>query len=480
MVPTRPRLLVEPPGIVDSLGEDAVALAAHAGLHLDPWQSADLALMLSRRADGKWAAFEFAHIVARQNGKGAVLEARELAGLFLIDTDQTILHSAHEAKTSREAFLRISTLIKNTPDLHKRVASYYQSNDNIAIHLKNDKRLRFVTRTRGGGRGFSGDLIIIDEAYELDSGPIAALLPVLSARTNGQLAYASSGGMEGSEHLHSVRRRALAGGGESLAWCEYSPDSEAADFDIDDQQAWADANPSLDIRITLETIRREREIMTADVFARERLTIFDADRSDAARTVDPAAWAARHHPNANMAGPVTLGVAVSLDRAWSAVAAVGRCDHGHWLAEVIEVRNGTGWVAPAVAGYLERNPDISEVSMVDAGPSGELAVSFDGAGLAYSAMKSNEYGRACGALLSAVVELDRPADQCVCHLSDPLLNLAVGNVHKKPFGDAWAWMRGDSDVSALEAVTVAFGRAVASSGVVVGPSVYEERGFLSL
>ena len=58
------------------------------------------------RADGKWAAFETALIVPRQNGKGSILEARELAGLFLFG-EQLILHSAHEFKTAQEAFRRV-------------------------------------------------------------------------------------------------------------------------------------------------------------------------------------------------------------------------------------------------------------------------------------------------------------------------------------------------------------------------------------
>jgi hypothetical protein len=37
---------------------------------------------LGVREDGKWAAFEVGLDVSRQNGKGGILEARELAGLF--------------------------------------------------------------------------------------------------------------------------------------------------------------------------------------------------------------------------------------------------------------------------------------------------------------------------------------------------------------------------------------------------------------
>jgi len=38
---------------------------------------------LAEAADGRWAAFEFRSAVARQNGKGEVIMALELAKLYL-------------------------------------------------------------------------------------------------------------------------------------------------------------------------------------------------------------------------------------------------------------------------------------------------------------------------------------------------------------------------------------------------------------
>lgn len=83
------------PQHVTSAGHEAVDLAASAGLILDPWQAFVLEHALGERGDGQWAAFEVGLVVPRQNGKGSVLEARELAGLFLFG-EELILHSAHE------------------------------------------------------------------------------------------------------------------------------------------------------------------------------------------------------------------------------------------------------------------------------------------------------------------------------------------------------------------------------------------------
>jgi hypothetical protein len=46
----------------------------------------------------------------RQNGKGGIIEARELWGLF-IGGEKLILHSAHEFKTAKEAMRRIEELL---------------------------------------------------------------------------------------------------------------------------------------------------------------------------------------------------------------------------------------------------------------------------------------------------------------------------------------------------------------------------------
>lgn len=83
------------PDYATSAGREAVDLARSCGLWLDPWQAFVLEHGLGERSDGKWSAFECAIVVSRQNGKGSILEARELAGLFLFD-EQLILHSAHE------------------------------------------------------------------------------------------------------------------------------------------------------------------------------------------------------------------------------------------------------------------------------------------------------------------------------------------------------------------------------------------------
>src|SRR4051812_40865994 len=189
---------------------------------LDDWQRHILSVALGERSDGKWAAFEVGLIVGRQNGKGAVLEARELAGLFLFGED-LILHSAHEFKTAQEAFRRLLALVQSTSDLDRRVMRVRTSHGEEGIELKGGQRLRFVARSTGSGRGFSGHTLILEEAYNRSPEALAALLPTMAARPNPQLWYTSSAPLDRPECavLRRLCKRGREGESEALAYMEF-------------------------------------------------------------------------------------------------------------------------------------------------------------------------------------------------------------------------------------------------------------------
>jgi hypothetical protein len=72
-------------------------------------------------------------IVSRQNGKGAILEARELAGLFQFG-EELILHSAHEYRTAMEAFRRILACLGR---LGRRINDNLFDVDGILVKVTN-------------------------------------------------------------------------------------------------------------------------------------------------------------------------------------------------------------------------------------------------------------------------------------------------------------------------------------------------------
>ncbi|MDA3624262.1 terminase large subunit [Saccharopolyspora sp. WRP15-2] len=441
------------PRYAHTSGDEAIELCAMAGLHLDPWQQLVLRDSLGERDDGSWAAFEVGVIVPRQNGKGSILEARELTGLFLLD-EELILHSAHEFKTAQEAFRRINRLIDDTPALKRRVARVRTSHGEEGIELKDGRRLRFVARSTGSGRGFTADLVILDEAYNLPSEAMAALLPTLAARPNPQLWYTSSAGMEESTQLREIRKRGLEGDlqgrAKRLAYFEWSAQTDAKNYEtaLADRDEWARANPALGIRLTEDFIEAESAAMGGLEFARERLGIWYDEEADV--VIRARDWQAVADSASRRSGPVVFGLDVSLNRTHGAISVCGRREDGLLHSELVDYREGTAWMVDRIGELIERH-EPAAVVMDPGGPAGGLLAALQDEGIEPVLLTTREAGQACGAFFDLVVNGE------LRHFDQPPVNAAVAGAKKRPLGDAWVWNRKESrnDVAPLVAATLA-------------------------
>lgn len=457
----KPRLRSVPQATYSD-GDVAVELAASAGVHLDPWQGDWLTDALGVRDDGRWASFEVGGVVSRQNGKGEVLLARELAGLFVFG-ERLIVHSAHLYPTAQEAFLRIKQAIENTDDLIRKCHKPRMTNGEQGIELLSKYgggRLRFMARSKGGGRGFTGDTIILDEAYDLGAMHMAAILPTLSAVPNPQLWYTSSAGMTTSEQLNAVRRRGLKGDDPRLAYLEWSAAKRPCAADncnhhadaegcwLDDRRGWAEANPALGIRITEEFIENERRAMSEnpEEFARERLGIFSDDRTEAVLDMDK--WDELADRESQFQGRPALAIDVPPSRTSISIAAAGLREDGRLHLELIEQSGLTG--APERLRELQDRHFPQALIIDPASPAGAILQDLDRAGVRYTTVTARQYAQACGALYDA-----NEAGSLV-HLDQEPLNTALLAAKKRTLGDAWAWDRKDgTDISPLVAVTLA-------------------------
>jgi hypothetical protein len=299
--------------------------------------------MLGRTTLGRWAAFEFAELVARQNGKGEILLARALAGLYLFD-ETLILHSAHEFKTAAEAFLRIKAVIDGAPHLSKLVKAMPSSHGNEGVELTTGQRLRFMARSGGSGRGFTGDTILLDEAQQLPRKAVGAMLPTLSARPNPQVCYFGTVPTpeNDSEHWTSVRDRGRSGNDATLAWLEWSAGLRCDD--MDDRELWIASNPALGYRISEEAIARERNALPPESFLAERLSVWPEFSSKA--VIDPHDWlscraAEQYLTNRDpewMGRPVCFAVEVDPGRMWASIAAAGPCIEGGTALDIVDHR----------------------------------------------------------------------------------------------------------------------------------------------
>lgn len=441
------------PPAASSSAVEAVELAGSVGLVLDPWQRLALETSLGETEQGRWAAFEFGLLVARQNGKGSIIEARELAGLFLFG-EQMILHSAHDFKTCSEAFRRLLGWIENCPDLSRRVKKVATANGKESIELKNGARIRFVARSKGSGRGFTGDLIVLDEAMILSQDAVAAMMPTLSARPNPQIWYTGSAPFAESTVWHHVRRRALeaidSGGGGRLAWAgwEAPQGSDPADRDV-----WLRTNPAIGYRISTEYLEAEFDALDFDSFLRERLSVAEPTQVKS-RMIDADGWLSRKDPASVPVGHLVVGVDVQPGSVSGSLGVAGvRSDQVRHI-EVIDSRDGTGWIVGRVMELVDRNPDIVAVVLDPRSPAGGLLTQLRAVlEIPVVEVGSAEHGRAVAGLLQHV------ANGTVAHLGQPVLDSAVEAARPRAMGDAQAFSRSSSDanIAPLVAVTLALG-----------------------
>jgi hypothetical protein len=175
--------------------------------------------------------------VARQNGKTTLLVPlivqRLLAG-------QRVMHTAQNRELPREVFgLVADLLVKQHRELLRSAPRF--ANGQEEIRLKNGGHYRIVAPTRGGARGPSNDLVIIDELREMtDLDFIAAAKPTLVASKQPQMVYLSNAGTVTSVVLNALRQRAATDSG--LAYLEWSA---APDRAADDVAGWREANPAI-------------------------------------------------------------------------------------------------------------------------------------------------------------------------------------------------------------------------------------------
>jgi hypothetical protein len=435
---------------------------------LDDWQQALMIDSLGERPDGKWSAFEVGVVVPRQNGKGALAECRELAGLVLFG-EMLILHSAHEYKTAAEAFLRMKALLTNNDDLRRRVKHVREAAGEQGVEFRNGARLRYVARSKGSGRGFSGDVNILDEAFALEPAHMAALMPTMSARPNPQIWYTSTPPLEPAALLAELRARGVASQGDHsgrLAYFEWSPPlnyrptPKAQPLTLSDREMWALCNPALDIRIEPEFVEAERGALPDEEFARERLGVWPPDSSEAWGVISEAHWRAAHDMSSVLANPVALAADVTPDRRSASIAAAGRNAAGKRHVEMIEHRTGTGWVIARLVQLAQAHRPCALV-IDTAGPAGSLIASLrtelDKAGLASVEVltpSARDAASAYGSFYDGVCGED-VSGRDVVHLNQPELATALAGAKRRPLGDAWAWSRVSEsvDISPLVAAT---------------------------
>lgn len=366
----RPRVHVAP-RVEQTYGDLAAKFSADYGLEPDAWQRFILDDWLGRRG-ASWAALTCGLSVPRQNGKNALLEMRELFGM--VGLGERILHTAHEVKTAQKHFRRLKYFFGTRaddpgakfPELNALVEQVRAVNGQEAIFLKNGGSVELVARSKNSGRGFTVDVLVMDEAQEMSEDALEALMPTTSAAPLGDPQWIFTGTPPGpnaiGEVFTRVRREALSDSPGKLTWHEWSVEGQV---DLDDRVLWRMTNPALDAgRLQEDVIEGERARFSDGGFARERLGKW-APTDGASRRWSAEFWGSARTETPPEGGVRSFAVAFSLDGSRLSLAGAVKHDGGVHV-ELIDAFQGVQerGVDPLADWLAERWRDTSRIAIL--------------------------------------------------------------------------------------------------------------------
>ena len=272
---------------------DTLDLLSEAGFECMDWQAFLLEAWMGVRADGRWSAPIVGNETSRQQGKTRCIQGRAAAEMLFYDG--TVIYTAQLQKTSTETFEEMAQLMDTKP-LRKFLApnGIRTALGREEIRLKSGARMKFLARTRNGGNGQHGSLLIFDEAQYLEPDAQGSFLFAISAcrtRRGPQTIYNGNAPEDGdyAEVYERIRGDALTGKTRLTAWTEWSCGESSQLPDVADRDVWVRTNPSWGILLHPDTVEAEFESQDAVKFAHQRLGWFKA-RGFADRLFSAEEW----------------------------------------------------------------------------------------------------------------------------------------------------------------------------------------------
>ena len=457
----------------ESYGPDALRLAQAYAFTPFAWQTFVTKIILALTPERRWAHTAVGLSVPRQNGKNVVLEIIELYQMLVLN--RMILHTSHEIKTSKKAFIRFCEIFQDRrfPELARRVKVIRSTNgqEAVLLHTATCRRLDskvcgcpgggvlFTARSKSAARGYTVDTLVLDEAQELGEVVYAALLPTISAAPSGNpqqlLAGTPPSPVNDGEVFTRVRRAAMSSV-PGVAWLEWSFD---ADGDPSDTGQWAQANPSLGWLLSLDTVETEHAMLDEQTFCRERGGQWISATRGA--VIPSHLWAGLAEPDSQPGPEYSIGVDQTPEGDLTSIAIASARPDGVWHTELVEHREGAGWVPDRVAQIIVRNPGACAVVIDAQSPAFGLVETLRSLGVIVTTTHAGQMGQACSAFLRLVQTGQ------LRHLGQPQMASAVSASRKRRIGSEglWGWGRAlsVSDISPVVATTLALWGAMSTT-----------------
>lgn len=433
-------------------------------LRLFPWQK----WLLLHALEHEGGLYRFRTVVvevARQNGKSLLLEVLALWHLYALDSPNVIA-TAQDLGRAEESWEAAVERAMSNDELEPLIAGRGDK-DRSGIKRGHPHRLildsgceyRVAAATRRGAKGFSANLILMDELQEHYSWDAwSAITKTMMARPKAQAwAFCNAG-----DNMSVVLRHLRAKAHRALDWPDGDADKDILDEPDDgiaallesvgqvatgffeysapphssrtDMKALAQANPAMNHTDIVPDCVTERSLVHA--LAEDPATVFDTQcrciwvaHSDGG-PFPSESWADTSDTVARAAPDAVSAVCVEIDsgRTCSYVARAALDSAGKPVVGIWADQAGTDWVLP----FLQRNRGrySTIVIRVRGGvPAASLINDIESAGLPFTKWGSADVSAGCGKMF------DLLRDRTVRHLPHPALDVAATSAATKVQSD---------------------------------------------
>ena len=428
-----------------SYGNEAVALYESSKRKARPWQAALLKDIMAVTTGGLWKHTKWGLAVPRQNGKNEVIVMRELWGL---QHGEHIIHTAHRTDTAHKAWER---LLDRVILAGLDIVSQYKARGKEHIEVDGGGKIEFRTRTSSGGLGESFDLLVYDEAQELQDDQDAALKYTIAASSNPQTIYLGTPPTTNSAGVvfKNLRDQIRAGKTVDTGWAEWSVDVQVDPWD---KENWYKTNPSLGEGLSERTIMGEISADALD-FNIQRLGYWVTYNIRSAFT--QAEWEKlKCETPPELKGRAFIGIKYNKQADRVALSIAVKTTDGRTFVETVDrrpTREGNAWIVDfcrKIAGHAKR--------IVVDGSSGQqlLADELHDAKVQKPYLPTVRDVIAANALWESSV-----FGQKLAHMNQPALAQVVENCDRRPIGNnggfGYKSILEEADVSIMDSAILA-------------------------
>ena len=430
------RHVVAPVGIKSSEWPKVRDTCARLGWGFDGWQIGAGRLILSKRADGLYAADTIVISIPRQVGK-TYLIACIIFALCLIHPRLTVIWTAHRKTTAAETFESFDGMAQRAK-VAPHVKQVLRGKGDEKILFNNGSRILFGARESGFGRGFSDvDVLVFDEAQIMTESTLEDMAAAQNVAKNPLTFMMGTPPRpkDPGEVFTLMRQEALDGETDETLYIELSADRGS---DPMDREQWKKANPSYPFRTSERAmLRLRKKLKSLESWLREALGIWD-EVSRHQAVVSKTRWQQLIDVGpADGTKPDGLGVDMSHDRQIS----VSACWVEGESAHVEEVWAGIS-TAAVVDWIVARAGRRIPVFIDSMSPAASLIPDLKARKVKVRQSTAGDMAKGCGQ-----VE-DRAKSGLISHADQESINTALQGARKRLIRDAggWGWDRSDPTV----------------------------------